>query len=184
MIHDTDFITDFIFVKSNIQPCDVILVPGGSRPKLAQKAAELYHAGMAKYIIFSGHANFRIPNFPSEAEYLKTIAIENDVPSAHIFCDHAAQHTFQNAEFSLDILVKNNFALDKFMLVCKGFHSRRALLTYQHVFPNDTQFFVVTADDDDSCPSRNNWTTKPEYIDRVMSEVKKIGSYFSDKICV
>ena len=37
MIQDINFITDFIFVEDTISPCDVILVPGGSHPQLAEK---------------------------------------------------------------------------------------------------------------------------------------------------
>jgi hypothetical protein len=52
MIQDINFITDFIFVEDTITPCDVILVPGGSHPQLAEKAAELFKQDMAPYILF------------------------------------------------------------------------------------------------------------------------------------
>jgi len=180
-VKDINFITNFIFVENSITPCEVILVPGGSRPHLAQKAAELYHQGMAQYIIFSGHANYRIPNYPSEAEYLKTIAISLNVPEKNIFTEPKASHTFENAEFSLALLRKMNFSLDKFILVCKAFHSRRALFTYQHVFPQATQFFVSTTNDTQN-PGRDNWVTTEKYVKLVMSEVEKIGKYFCDKV--
>jgi len=181
MIHNTSFITDFIFVENSIAPCEVILVPGGSRPQLAEKAAELYINGMAKVILFSGHANWRIPEYSSEAEYLKSVAVSLGVPVDSIICDHEAAHTFQNAEFSLAILRKLNFKLDKFILVCKGFHSRRALMSYQCVFPKTTEFFVATTEDNLS-PQRDTWTKNGEHIKRVMGEVEKIGKYFNDKI--
>lgn len=63
MVYHVDFITDFIFFESCITPCDVILVPGGSHPQLAQKAAELFHEGMEKYIIFSGRSNISTIKF-------------------------------------------------------------------------------------------------------------------------
>ena len=183
MIQVTDFITNFIFVESNPVPCQVILVPGGSRPQLAEKAAELYHQGMAQYILFSGHANYRIPDYSSEAEYLKSIAVSLGVPTGRILCEPKASHTFENAAFSLDILRKHGFALDQFILVCKGFHSRRALLTYQYTFPATTRFYVATTEDSLN-PARDTWTTQEKYIKLVMGEVEKIGKYFSDKIAV
>jgi uncharacterized SAM-binding protein YcdF (DUF218 family) len=181
MIHNTDFITNFIFVENSVTPCEVILVPGGSRPQLAQTAAELYKNGFAKYILFSGHANYRIPQFSSEAEYLKTIAVNEGVPAANIICEPKAAHTFENAEFSLGLLREKNFKLDKFILVCKAFHSRRALLTYECVFPETTEFFVTTTNDTLN-PNKNNWTTTEKYVKLVMSEVEKIGKYFGGKI--
>ena len=183
MIQNADFITNFIFVENNIAPCEVILVPGGSRPQLAEKAAALYHQGMAKYIIFSGHANYRIPDYPSEAEYLKSVAVSAGVPKNHILCEPKASHTFENAAFSLELLRRHHFTLDKFILVCKGFHSRRALLTYQYTFPETTHFYVATTEDSLN-PARGTWTTKEKYIKLVMGEVEKIGKYFGDKISV
>ena len=181
MILDTQAITDFIFVENTLAPCEVILVPGGSRPHLAEKAAKLYHQGMAKYIIFSGHSNWRIPDHPNEATYLKAVAMSLGVPDENIICEPHAAHTMENAEFSLKILQERGFAIEKFILVCKGFHSRRALLTYQHVFPPGVEFFVNTTDDDDVA-NRENWITNKTHIQRVMSEVEKIGKYFWDKI--
>ena len=181
MIYSTDFITDFIFVETEITPCDVILVPGGSRPQLAERAAELYKNGMAKYILFSGRANQKIPEYFSEAEYLKSIAVGLGVHVENIICEHEAAHTFENAEFSLALLKKMNFKIDRVILVCKAFHSRRALLTYQYLFPKTTEFLVASTVENRGL-KKENWTTKSEYVKIVMSEVEKIGKYFNDKI--
>ena len=181
MILNTDFITEFIFVKNNIVPCDVILVPGGSHPQLAEKAAKLYIEGMAKYIIFSGRVNPNISEYPSEAEWLKSIAVNLGVPADNVICETEAAHTFDNAKFSLALLDKMDVSIDKVILVCKEYHSRRALLTYQYYFPQNTEFFVSTITDKRGL-NRENWTTKIEYIERIMSEVEKIGRYYKDKI--
>ena len=196
MKQNADFITDFIFVKSDIIPCEVILVPGGSHPQLAEKAAELYKKGMGRYILFSGGTNrdgkYILPNpgdakkpnaaeYPSEAEWLKSVAIGLGVPGENILCESKAAHTFENAGFSLALLKKMNINTDKVILVCKEYHSRRALLTYQYYFPKNTAFFVAPVTDKRGL-NRDNWTTKPEYITKVMGEVEKIGKYFKDKI--
>lgn len=176
-----NFITDFIFVGNDIVPCDVILVPGGSRPQLAEKASEIFNKGMAKYIIFSGGPNPKIPEFISEAEYLKSIAVNSGVLADKIICENESRHTFENAEFSLALLKNMNVSTDKIILVCKAFHSRRALLTYQYVFPKGTSFLVVPTEDNNGL-NKDNWMTKEKHIKVVMSEVEKIGRYFSDKI--
>jgi len=178
---DLNFITEFIFVEDEIAPCEVILVPGGSRPQLAEKAAALYKNRMAKYILFSGRANYKIPEFFSEAEYLKSVAINSGVPAENIICENEAANTFENAEFSLALLNKMNFHIGKFILVCKAFHSRRALLTYQYAFPETAEFLVAPVEDNRGL-NRNNWTTKDEYVKIVMNEVEKVGKYFGNKI--
>ena len=182
MIHNTQAISDFIFVENSVlTPCEVILVPGGSRPQLAEKAAELFSKGMAKYILFSGSANYRIADYPNEAEYLKAMAMGCGVPEDRIICEPNATHTIENAEFSMAILREMKIDISKVILVCKAFHSRRALLSYQYIFPESTEFLVATTVDNNGF-SKENWTEKPEFITRVMSEVEKIGKYFSGKI--
>lgn len=44
-----NYISDFIFVNTEINKADIILIPGGSHPKLAEKAAELFIKGFARY---------------------------------------------------------------------------------------------------------------------------------------
>jgi|GEM_PF-273970 len=174
-------LTQFIFVENAITPGDIILVPGGSHPQLAQKAAELYHQGVAPYILFSGKENPALPEFPSEATWLKSVAMENGVPEESILCEENAAHTFENAQFSLDIITQRGLPAKKIILVCKAYHSRRALLTYQYVFPRGTVFLTAPVTDKRGL-NRGNWTSEPAYISRVMDEVQKIGEYFADKV--
>lgn len=174
-------ITQFIFTEDEITPCDIILIPGGSHRQLAETAAMLYNQGMAKYILASGQANPNIPNFKSEAEFLKVIAVGLGVSTENFICENEARHTFENAELSLKMLNKMNILPKKILLVCKAYHSRRVLLTYQYIFPKDTKFIVAPVTDKNGL-NKDNWFTKPEYIDKVMGEVEKIGKYFRDKI--
>jgi len=181
MNDNLDAITKFIFVDNDITASDIILVPGGSHPQLAEKATKLYKQGMANYILFSGRANPHIPEFSSEAEYLKSIAISLGVPVEHIICEDKSAHTFDNARFSLSTLMQMNIEAKKIILVCKAFQSRRVLLTYQHLFPKNTSFLVASITDKRGL-NKYNWISKQEYVDRVMGEVEKIGKYFKDKI--
>ena len=181
MIHDTDCIADFIFVENSIAPCAVALVLGGSHPQLAEKAAEVFHKGMAQYILFSGRANPDLPAHVSEAAWLKSIAESLGVPSDSILCEHEAANTLENAVFSSALLQTMHVNTERLILVCKAYHSRRALLTYQHVFPDNTVFYVQSTVDKRGL-HRDNWTTAKEHVDRVMGEVVKIGGYFKDKI--
>ncbi|MCD7882331.1 MAG: YdcF family protein [Lachnospiraceae bacterium] len=49
-----DAITDFIFVENQPEKSDMIFIPGSFRPELALRAAQLYHAGYAPFILPSG----------------------------------------------------------------------------------------------------------------------------------
>ena len=62
----------------------------------------------------------------------------------------------------------------KVILVCKAVHSRRALLTYQTEFPNETEFFISPVIDRTGL-TKENWFLSEDGISRTMTEVEKIS---------
>jgi len=179
--HPFDCISKFIFVEADVGKSDVILIPGASQSQLMEKAAELYNRGFAKYILPSGGANYKLPNYESEWDYLKTIGIQLGVPEKAILKEDKAQNTFENAQFSWELLQKLSIQIKNVILVCKAYHSRRALLTYQSVFPLNINFYIAPVIDKRGI-SKENWFLNEDSISIVMNEVVKIGSYFEDKI--
>jgi uncharacterized SAM-binding protein YcdF (DUF218 family) len=176
-----DCISNFIFAETEIEKSDVILIPGTSQSLLMEKAADLYHKGLAKYILPSGGPNYKVPIYESEWEYLKTIGVRLGVPEAAILKENKAQNTFENAQFSWDVLKGTKTPVKNVILVCKAYHSRRALLTYKLFFPSDVNFFVSPVVDRRDI-SKDNWFSNEESIKIVMNEIVKIGKYFEDKI--
>lgn len=180
-----DCITDFLFVETPLEAADVILIPGGSHPQLMERAADLYLQGLAPYLLPSGGPNPKLPNHPSEWAFLRDLALRRGVPESAILKEEKAANTFENAAFSLAVLREQaasaGLSCERVILVCKAYHSRRALLTYQHVFPASTRFFVSPVIDLRGI-SRQNWFNNPAHIAIVMGEVRKIGEYFEDKI--
>lgn len=49
-----DDISNFIFVKDKPQKADIIFIPGGSYPEIAEEAARLWHEGYSNIILPSG----------------------------------------------------------------------------------------------------------------------------------
>lgn len=176
-----DCISDLIFVETGVEVADVILIPGGSHPQLMEKAVELYNNSLATYILPSGGVNPKLPNYESEWEYLKDIGISLGVPEEVILKEDQASNTFENAELSWKVLQKLDRPIRKAILVCKAYHTRRALLTYQSNFPLDVQFYVSPVVDKRGI-SKDTWFLDSENINIVMGEVEKIGKYFKDKI--
>lgn len=177
MSYPFDCISELVFVETEIQAADIILVPGGSHPKLMEKAAELYKQGFAPYILPSGSFNSKISEYSSEWEFLKSTGVNLGVSEENILKEDQARNTFENAEFSWKVINENKLPIKKGILVCKEYHSRRALLTYQLVFPKDIQFFVATVPDN-KLVLKDNWFLEEEKTKIVMGEVIKIGKYF------
>lgn len=172
-----DCISDLVFVKTEVQKADIILIPGGSHQQLGKKAAELYLQGYAPYILPSGPYNPKIPEFSSEWEYLKKIGTDMGVPENIYLKEDKATHTIENGELSWKVICEDNMKVKKAIIVCKDYHSRRALLSYQAAFPNDVEFFVASVPDKRDI-TRENWFLDESKTKTVMGEVVKIGQYF------
>lgn len=181
MSYPFDCISKFIFAETDVEKADVILIPGSSRPQLIERAVELYNRGFAPYILPSGGVNNNLSHYETEWEYLKTMGIQLGVPEKAILKEDKAQNTFENARFSWNVLQTLDIPIRNVILVCKAYHSRRALLTYKSIFPSNINFYVSTIIDKRGI-SKDNWFLNEDSISIVMNEVVKIGSYFEDKI--
>ena len=176
-----DAISDFIFVWDEVRACDIILVPGGTWPELMERAAELYFRGIAPIILTSGRYNNKLLMYESEGEFLKSVGIALGVPQEAILVEDKAANTFENAKFSLKLLKDKNIKVKSVLLVCKAYHSRRALLTYQTIFPKDIEFYISTVTNEKDI-RKDNWFLDDDKIKIVMGEVVKIGTYFEEEV--
>ena len=179
MMFPFDCITDFIFVESKISPADVILIPGSNHPPLMEEASTLYKEGMAPFILPSGGYKAHVGS--TEWVYLKSIGLAFGIPEEVILKEDQAQHTLENARFSLEVLKSRGIEFEKVIIVCKAIHSRRALMSYQEAFPNTTEFMVKQVLDRQEL-TKDNWYLSEFGIERVMCEVQKIGKYFGEFI--
>jgi len=174
-----DCITEFMFFETVIEPAEVILIPGASQPQLMERTAQLYHQGMAPLILPSGGPTSKVET--TEWEFLRDVAISMGIPENAILREDKAANTFENARFSWEVLQQNGINPRKVILVCKSYHARRALLTYQVEFPRDTVFYVSPITDRTGT-TKDNWYLDEQKISYVMNELTKIGQYFKHHI--
>ncbi len=184
-------ITNFIFMSDAPQRSDVIFIPGTSKSAITEKAAELYLAGYAQYVMPAGKwsgkwgrfASEKIDNpryageYPTDFAYCRHILLENGVPERAILREDSSTHTGENAEFSAQVLRELGIQVRKAILCCQAFHARRAFMTYAKYFP-DTEILVVPTDTQGI--RREDWYLRESSYRRVMSELYKCGEYFLD----
>jgi uncharacterized SAM-binding protein YcdF (DUF218 family) len=186
MPYPFDAITDFLFIEDVPVESDIILIPGGMRPRLMERAVELYKQGLAPLILPSGGLGPKlvkekaqgISTWNSEWEFLQNIALQYGVPEKAVLKEDKALVTFDNANLSWKVVQENNLQIKKALLVCKAHHARRALMTYQTAFPADVIFTICPIIDDRDI-RRDNWFLDEAKIEVVMSEIEKIGQYFA-----
>lgn len=174
-----DCISDFIFIDDPLEKVDVIFVHDGSNPQLMEKAAELYHQGFASYILPSGGFKLRQNETESERENIYSLISQFNFPEQAILKENKTLEIYENAEFSRKVLLDSNIQINKAIIVCKTFHARRVLLTYQAAFPLSTTFLISSVTENRGI-TKDNWFKKSEHISIVMGEVIKIGAYVED----
>lgn len=185
-------VSDFVFTEDEPQKSDVIFIPGASHPEHALRAAELYHQGMADYLLPSGRYSVALGHFKGVPEayrqeytgdystewaFLHDVLRRANVPENAILREDAATFTWENAQLSRRVTDGLGLHIRRALLCCRGFHARRALLYYQAAFP-ETEIRV--------CPvnapgeSRTDWFTNEKGRCRVMGEVSRLGSQVNE----
>ncbi len=185
-------VTYFIFVEDQPEQADVILIPGSRKVEHAIRAAELYRAGYAPYVLPSGRytisRGYFLPlpeplcseypgEFETEWHFLKTVLMKHGVPEEAILREDQATYTWENAQLSRDVLKNAGIECKTAILCCHAFHARRALLYYQAAMP-DTRFIV--------CPTaacgyaRDDWYKSEKGRAKILGEVQRLGGQIGD----
>ena len=181
-------VTEFIFVEDAPEKADVIFIPGSRKVEHAIRAAELYRAGYAPYVLPSGRFTIargyflELPEplrseypgaFETEWHFLKTVLMKHGVPESAILREDQATYTWENAQLSRQVLEQQGIPVKTAILACHAFHARRSLLYYSAAMP-ETRFIV--------CPAptpgytREDWFLTEKGRVRVLGEVQRLGS--------
>lgn len=145
----------------------IVVISGGQTTSRADKGIELYKAGYAPYIIFSGAA---LDDGPSNAVAMKAQAIDAGVPVRAIRTDEDAKDTYQNAENSKKIL--EELGGHKIILVTSPYHQRRADETFAKVLGRD--YTILSASAFDNRWSKAQWWSRGFAFNITLSESAKL----------
>lgn len=122
-------------------PSDVIIGLGSYDLRVADRCAELYHAGLARRILFTGHSGHwtRDRFEQTEASRFGARAAERDVPVEAILLEERATNIGENITFAAHMVGADATAI----LVTKPQTQRRCLATAQRQWPGAAT--IVTA---------------------------------------
>ncbi len=118
--------------SESIKPADVIFVFGGPELVKAQKAVELYQAGMAPQIIFTGDTQRALQATPHQSESVRDaeFAIAAGVPTDAILIENTSVNTPENVQNALKILTAKEPFPTRFILVNLPWYLCRATNTF------------------------------------------------------
>ena len=101
------------------------VVYGSSADRFIQTVA-LYKKGKIKKILISGGSGLLTQQQFKEAEMLRNVLLEMNIPGQDIIVENKSKNTYENALFSAEIL-KKDFSEKKILLITSGYHMRRSL---------------------------------------------------------
>lgn len=115
----------FLVVDERPEKVDVLVVPGGDSERELY-AADLYRSGLASRIIMSGCG--------SAAGQMAKRAAGAGVKEQDIIIEDKSESTYQNAVYSRDIIIRENFK--SAIVVTSPYHMRRTRLIFERVYKN------------------------------------------------
>jgi uncharacterized SAM-binding protein YcdF (DUF218 family) len=116
---------------------DAILVLCSHDMAVAGRGAELFLAGWAPLLIFSGGfgAITRHLWHEPEADRFAAVAIEMGVPRGRILIENRSTNTGENVLMTKQLLAERHFDPQRFILVQKPYMERRSYATFKRHWP-------------------------------------------------
>jgi uncharacterized SAM-binding protein YcdF (DUF218 family) len=138
---------DYHKLNQEPRPADMIFVLGSNDLRVADRAAELFLAGLAPRLVISGNVGVLSKDLfkRTEAEELADRAIGKGVPAAAILLETAATNTGENVVFTRRLLQRLGISVDTAICVQKPFMERRTWATVRQQWP-ELQISVTSPD--------------------------------------
>lgn len=172
-----DAISQFLFVRDEPQPADLVFVAASPTLSSMKPAIALYQAGLAPLILISGAG--RMPDGRPEWEAYADYALENGVPSSALLTERNARNTLENFRLGAALIAGRPggwSGITTVALCAKPFHMRRVVMTARAQFPQGLTLLACPPSDKADI-AHDNWWTTDRGRKRVLSELVRIGDY-------
>jgi uncharacterized SAM-binding protein YcdF (DUF218 family) len=134
---DARLIWDYHHVRHTLAPADAIIVLGSHDTRVAERGAEVFRAGGAPLIVFSGNLGALTSEIWArpEAEIFAEVAEAKGVPRERMLLEARATNTAENVAFSRARLAERGIHPRRVIAVQKPYMERRTLATFQQEWP-------------------------------------------------
>ena len=128
---------DYMLLRHDMAPADVILALGSNDVRVGQHAAQLFLRGLAPLMVCSGRlGRLTAGRFEkSEAETFADAAVRLGVPRSAILIEDASTNTGENIDRSRALLAKAGIRPARVIVVQKPYMERRAWATFRVRWP-------------------------------------------------
>lgn len=130
-------IWDYLQMNHTLERADIIWALGSHDLRVADRAAELWHASMAPYIVMSGGlGNFTKGVFDEpEANLFANRAVDLGVPREKILIENLSTNTGENISMTRQILNQSEVDAASAIAVQKPYMERRTYATIRAQWP-------------------------------------------------
>jgi len=173
-------IWDYHLLHHEVHKADSIFVLCSHDVRVADYATELFFAGYAPMIIFSGGVAHQgdlleTPWGQSEAEVFAKRAIQLGVPKEKIIIENKASNCGENVVFTEDVLKQKNILFDSVIAVQKPYMERRTWATIKMYWP--TKKIMVTSPPISFDAYPNEEITKDDVIHIMVGDLQRMRIY-------
>lgn len=164
-----------------VEAADAIMVLCSHDKAVAERGAQLFLAGLAPLLIFSGGLGAITKHLWSEpeADQFAAIAIAMGVPRASILIENRSTNTGENVAFTRQMLADTGIDPQTLIVVQKPYMERRSYATFQKVWPGKR--LMVTSPQvsfDDYLSKYSNETLSPDDVVSIMvGDLQRIRLY-------
>lgn len=158
-----------------LKPADAIFALGSNDTRVAERAADLYLAGLGTYVICAG-GNGKDSDFARpEAEVFGDIVRTMGVPEDKILREPNSTNTGENVILVKKLLKEKGLNLKSFILVQKPYMERRTYSTFRKQWPEVS--CVVTSPQTSYDEYFKDEIAKHRFINTMVGDLQRIREY-------
>ena len=174
---DARTLWDYHHVGHTLAPADCILVLGSHDTRVAERGAEVFLAGLAPLIVFSGNLGALTSEIWTrpEAEIFADVAADRGVPRERMLLEPRSTNTGENVDFSRRLLAEKGIHPRRAIAVQKPYMERRTLATFRQRWPELDVIVTSPTHDFDAYP--NHAITKDDVIHIMVGDFQRLILY-------
>lgn len=169
-------IWNYMHLHHEMKPMEAILILGSNDLRVSDRAAELYHQGLAPLIICSGGKGKNSMFEKTEAEMfsgrLKSLGVCDD----DILLEPKATNTGENILETKKLLQEKNIQISSFILVQKPYMERRTYATFKKQW-QEPEIIVTSPSLSYEEYSNGDKDFKDQFIEVMVGDLQRIMEY-------
>ena len=170
---------DYMKLNQKLEKCDCIIGLGCMDLSVAKVVADLYLAGYADKVIFSGGYGKKTKkawNEP-EAEKFAKIAMEKGVPKDKIYIENQSTNTSENFKFIKSMIEENGMKIQSCLIVGRPYVERRTYTYLKKIMP---EYKGIITSENVECEeyfNRYEGAAKIEEISVLVGDIQRMKLY-------